>query len=342
MENNYYTPIYQKVSDFYKKRILAQEYLPNQKIDSISRIMSRHNVSRETAKKVIKILIENKLVISQAGKGTFVCPRKETIQIWGLVIPILSTNIEQLINKIHKRAQELGRELKFFFHYNNPEEEARLVQKMIYEGYEAIIIVPNYDETQTSAFYKNLISGNTKIVLADNTMAGSFFQYVIQSYDLGVKRAYEHLSKTPEGNYLLMGNERWMGRNLVFDLIEQTFGELISKHQPQRKLFTKTSISEIDKTYLEENNIVGILALQDTDAVRLLRRLINWNYKIPEEIKLVAYGNTELIEMNKPAITAIRCYYGKMSKDIVKMIMQNEEVENKQVIIEPALIVRET
>ncbi len=342
MEIHSYQPIYQKVFEFYKKRILAQEYLPNQKIDSISRIMSRHNVSRETAKKVIKILIDKKLVISRAGKGTFVCPRHETVNIWGMVIPITSSNTEQLINKIHKRAQELNRELQFFFHYNNPEEETRLVQKMIFEGYEAIIIVPNYDETLTAEFYKNLIPGNTQIVLADNTMAGSFFQYVIQSYDLGVKRAFEHLSKTPEGNYLLLGNERWMGKNLVFDLMEQTFGELISRYQPERKLYTVQSISEIDREFIKENRVVGILSLQDSNTVRMLRRLINWEYKIPQDLKLVAYGNTELIETNTPAITAIRCHYEMMSQEIVKMIMQKDKKDNKQVILQPALIVRET
>lgn len=340
MDNHSYLPIYQKVSNYYEERILCQDYLPNQRIDSISRIMSRHNVSRETAKKVIKILIEKKLVISRAGKGTFVCPRTATVDVWGMVIPLYSSNIEQLINHINVLAIENRKHLDFFLHYNNPDEEMRIVRNMIQQGYEAIIIVPNYDETLTSAFYKNLLAGNTKIVLADNTMAGSFFQYVIQSYDLGVKRAFEHLSLKDSGNFLLIGTEKWMGENLVFDLMEQTFWELIQKYQPNRSLYITHSINEIDQSFIKSKKITGILSLQDANSVRITRRLLKWGYSIPEDVTIVSYGNTELLEYNEPAITTIRCRYRKMANSIVKLI--KGEHEHLQVVIEPKLAVRDT
>ena len=340
MDNHSYLPIYQKVTNYYEDRILCQDYLPNQRIDSISRIMSRHQVSRETAKKVIKILIEKRLVISRAGKGTFVCPRIATIDVWGMVIPLYSSNIEQLINQINALALENNKRLDFFLHYNNPEEEMRIVRNMIQQGYEAIIIVPNYDESLTAAFYKDLIAGNTKIVLADNTMAGSFFQYVIQSYDLGVKRAFEHLSSKDSGNYLLIGTEKWMGENLVFDLMEQTFMALVQTFQPQRRLYISHSINEIDKQFIESKNITGILSMQDANSVRMTRRLLMWGYSIPDDISIVSYGNTELLEYNEPAITTIRCRYRSMAENIVKMI--KGENEHEQVVIQPQLAIRET
>lgn len=342
MDNNAYLPIYQKVSNYYEQRILAQDYLPNQKIDSISRIMSRHKVSRETAKKVIKILIEKKLVISRAGKGTFVCPQKETLGVWGMVLPLYSSNLEQLINHLDKQAQEHHKTLDLYLHYNNPEEEMRIVRKMILKGYEAIIIVPNYDETLTSAFYKNLIAGNTKIVLADNTMAGSFFQYVIQSYDLGVKRAHQYLSQKHNGNFLLIGTEKWRGENLVFDLISQTFWTMIQDHQSERSLYICNSMNEIDKNFIEEKKISGILSLQDANTIRLLRRLQLWGYNVPQDISIVSYGNTELLEYNNPAITSVRCQYRQMAESIVNLIFEEDGKANKQIVIAPTLEVRQT
>lgn len=340
MDINSYLPIYQKVSNYYEDRILCQDYLPNQRIDSISRIMSRHKVSRETAKKVIKILVEKKLVISRAGKGTFVCPRTATIDVWGMVIPLYSSNIEQFISNVNELAVKNRKHLDFFLHYNNPEEEMRIVRNMIQEGYEAVIIVPNYDESLTSAFYKNLLAGNTKIVLADNTMAGSFFQYVIQSYDLGVKRAFEHLSKIEKGNFLLIGTEKWMGENLVFDLMEQTFWELIQKFQPHRSLYISHSINDVDDDFIKSKKITGILSLQDATSVRITRRLLMWGYSIPKDISIVSYGNTELLEYNEPAITTIRCRYREMAENIVSLI--KGENEHQQVVIQPHLVIRNT
>ena len=71
-----FVPIYKRLTDFYKSKIINQEYFPEQRIDSITRIMERHSVSRETAKLVLKKLIDEGLIISKAGKGEIERGRK--------------------------------------------------------------------------------------------------------------------------------------------------------------------------------------------------------------------------------------------------------------------------
>lgn len=335
-------PVYRKLTDYYSRRILQQEYSPGARIDSINKIMDRHKVSRETAKLVIQQLVGKGLAVSVQGKGTFVNAPVEMKKIWGVVVPFFSSNIEQLIVELSSEAARAGCELRYFLHYNNPEEEIRITGNMIQSGYEAIIVIPNYDETLTAMYYRRVITGKSRLILADNTMAGSFFNYIIQSYDLGVKRAFDYLSGKGSGNFLLLGNDIWKGQNLVFELMENTFGMLVQQNFPDRRLFTKRNLRDITADFILKNRITGIVSVQDSDSVRILGRLKGWNIAVPEQVSLVSYGNTEITKFFVPPITAIDCNYGTMALEIGKFIYGDEQGIRRQIVISPELVIRET
>ncbi len=67
-----FQPLYQKLFILYGEAILTQEFAPGTRIDSITEIMKKHGVSRETAKLVLKKLSAEGLIIQKAGKGSFV------------------------------------------------------------------------------------------------------------------------------------------------------------------------------------------------------------------------------------------------------------------------------
>ncbi|MGQ1786848.1 substrate-binding domain-containing protein [Saccharicrinis sp. GN24d3] len=336
-----HVPIYKKLIDFYRNKIVTQELKPGSKIDSINKMISRHQVSRETAKRVIKALIEEKLVVSQVGRGTFVHNVTEQIKVWGVVIPFYSNNNEQLISELLIKANAAGRKMEYFLHYNNPDEEMRTIGQLIQKGYEAIIVVPNYDESLTGEFYRRLSAGSTKIVLADYTMSGSYFKYAIQSYDLGVKRAVDYLAQKQDGNYLLLRHENWQGRNMVFNLMKETFEMILDLKYSHRKLFYCADIDELTKDYFKENCITGVLSVQDSIAIRLIGRIKSWGMSIPDDVSIVSYGNTELTKLFNPALTVVDCKYEKMAESISELIC-NKNVKNQQVVIQPELIIRET
>ena len=343
MQHPTFIPIYQQLKEHYKNRIINQELLPGQGIDSINRIMLKHGVSRETAKLVLKLLIEEGLVISKQGKGSYVAPNPATNNQWGMVIPFYSSNLEQLIQFLEIEAGTRGKRLSYYLGYNNPGEETRLVGSMIREGFEAVIVVPNYDESLTADFYRRLIYGNTCVLLVDNTMSGSYFRYVVQSYDLGVKRAIDHLLANKSGNLLMVKSNTWKGRNMVEELMEQTFRNIVASSYPERHALIVHQVRELDRLFFLDNNICGILTTTDADAIRVLGRLKHWNIRVPEEARLVSYGNTELTLFFDPPITVIDCQYESMARLTAHLIDIGKNAgKYEQHIIQPELIVRGT
>lgn len=304
--------------------------------------MNRHDVSRETAKLVLKNLIEEGLALSIPGKGTFVTTNNKIKKEWGIIIPFYSSNLQELISHLNNEAQKIGRKTSIYLDYNTPEEEIRIVGSMIKDGMEAVIIVPNFDESLTADFYRKLNSWNTKVILIDNTMAGSFFNYVIQSYDLGVKRACDYLRSKNEKNILFIKDETWNGRNLVYDLMEQTLRSLLEKDDCTRKLYVISRLKDLHEEIFYIYNIGGILTCTDTDSIRITGRLKKWNIDVPGEISVVSYGNTELTEFFKPSITSIDCHYEEMAS-LAASIIRNTNLNGQiQHVIQPELLIRET
>ena len=343
MKHQGFIPLYQQLFEHYRERIIRQEYRPGARIDSIQRIMAKHAVSRETAKHVLSKLEQEKYIVKRAGKGSFVTYTREMRKIWGIVIPFLSANIEELIGYLHDEAKDRKRDVRYYLHYNDPAEEMRQVGSMIREGYEAILVVPNDDESLTAHFYRKLNSGRTSIILLDHTMVGSFFNYVIQSYDLGVKRAFQYLMRQNPDHFLFIKDENWRGANQVHELMEQSFRMFIQKQCPDRLLHVVSGLHALDQAFFRKWRIGGILCNRDVDAVRLVRRIQDWGMELPDDIALVCYGNTELTVSGRLPLTVVDCQYRAMAREAISLINCDEcHRVTRQVILEPELVIRST
>ena len=94
-----------------------------------------------------------------------------------------------------------------------------------------------FKESQTASFYKRLQTGGTIVTLLGHTMVGSSFPYVIQSYDLGVRRGIQYLLKRCNGSIAFVKNNIWLGRNMVQEVMEETYKTTLkNKNSEGRKL----------------------------------------------------------------------------------------------------------
>jgi len=334
-------PIYKRLVNSYMSNIYSGKYIPGQQIDSINKIITKHNVSRETAKIVLKHLADSGLIVQILGKGSFVKVVEKIIPKWGVILPLYSSNMEQLIEELILFARKKGMELEYYLHYNNPDEEMKLVSSLIQKGYDTIFIIPNFNEALTAKFYTRLHKGNTKIFLIDNTMAGSAFNYAIQSYDLGVKRAAEYLAKQNDGNFLFVRDPAWSGVNMVAESMFSTFTQY-GEEIYNRKVIDVEHHKKITPELLKKYSIGGILCYKDIDSIKTFKKIKEWNFKIPHEVSLVNYGNTELIEIFNPGITAVDCCYSDMVNKLKLMYERNDLNNMEQHVILPKLIIRKS
>ena len=340
-----FVPIYQQLIEQYKEAILSQQLLPGARIDSINEIQNRYSVSRETAKNVLKALSEEGLIIKKPGKGSFISDLGPKQKKWVVIVPFFSAQIEQLIFHLRQEVSKIGRELEHFVDYNSWQEEIRLVGMMINERYEAVIVIPTFDESQTATFYKRLQTGGTIVTLLDHTMVGSSFSYVIQSYDLGVRRGVQYLLNRCSGSVAFVKNNIWLGRNMVQEVMEDRYKTTLKNEASNRNSYLIDDVNSITKGFIDRNNITGFFCCDDTDAIRIVGRFKEWGIEIKNNFALVSYGNTDLARYFTPAITSINPHYEEMaaiSAEIIQNQLKGIDVTFSQHVLQPEIIERET
>jgi DNA-binding LacI/PurR family transcriptional regulator len=340
-----FVPIYQQLIEHYREEILSFRLKPGERIDSINTIMRIHHVSRETAKTVLNALSKEGYIVQKPGKGSFVADLRPKKKIWAVILPFYSVQYEQLLMHLREQAWRMGRELNHFVDHNNWHEEIRLVGQCINEQYEAIVVIPTLDESETAPFYRSLPARQTCVTLVDHTMAGSFFRYAIQSYDLGVQRGMRYLIENTGKAIAFVRNETWAGRNMVAELMEETYSSLIALHRPAQKPVIIDHVSRVGAEFLKARDIGGLFCCDDSDAIRIIGRLKAEGKSAGEDFRLVSYGNTDLARYFTPAITSIDPKNDEMARQttaILERTIAGEDTAYCQFVIQPELIVRQT
>jgi DNA-binding LacI/PurR family transcriptional regulator len=340
-----FVPIYRRLIDDYKDAIINRRLKPGDLVDSINRIMEVHRVSRETAKTVLNTLAQEGYILKRPGKGSFVADLRPRRKLWAVVLPFYSAQYEDLVHALAQQAWALGRQLHHFVDYNNWEEELRLVGHLTRERYEAVVVVPTMDESRTSEFYRSLSALETSVSLIDHTMAGSYFPYVIQSYDLGVQRGMRHLLEHTTGAIAFVRNEMWSGRNMVQELMENTFLGVMSEERPNVMPLCIDKGQRMDAAFVTQYNVQGVFCCDDSDAIRIIGRLKEEGVSVPGDVRLVSYGNTHLARYFTPALTSLDPHTAEMAAmtaDILSKRIKGEQTSFCQYVVQPELVVRDT
>lgn len=339
------TPLYRRLFEQYRDDILAFRLQPGQRIDSIAEIQRKHGVARETAKRVLNLLAEEGYIVQHPGKGSFVADLRPKQPIWGLVFPFHSVQYENLLRRVSEQAEARGRTLHFFCDYNNWEEEIRLVGKMLQEHYEAIVVIPTLDETRTWSFYERLSPLDTPVVLLDHTMSLHDFPYVVQSYDLGVVRAIHHLLGRQPGGIAFIENELWSGRNMVLEVMRETYLGLMREKCPGFEPLLLRGARGLRADELRSRGVTGLFCCDDIVAIQTLGRLKEQGAEVPRDFGVVSYGNTELGRYFTPAITSVDPHNEEMAAvlaDTIRASVEEPGGESRQHVVQPDLVVRST
>ena len=338
-------PIYEQLVARYRDDIVQHRLQAGDRVDSIAGIQRRHGVARDTAKRVLNILETDGYIVQIPGKGSFVAELRPTQSVWGVVVPFFSVQYEDLLSRLTRLAAPLGREVRRFYDYNNWEEEVRLVARMQQERYEAIIVIPTLDESRTWDFYSRLSPKDSPVVLLDHTMTYRDFTFVVQSYDLGVFRAMDYLFERHPGNVAFVMNEGWSGRNMVLELMIETYKMVLRRKRPEGEPAILERASAADVEELRRKGVSGIFCCDDVSAIQTLGRLREQGVQAPGDMSLVSYGDTDLARYFTPGITSVNPHNEDMVSRLVEVLTTEHNggpIVHRQHVIQPELVVRET
>ena len=339
------TPVYLQLVESYKEAILNRRLLPGRRVDSIHEIQQKHRVSRETAKRVLHILAQDGLIVQRPGKGSFVADLRPPMQIWGVLLPFYSVQYEDLLVRLAYHAGRCGREVRHFYTANDWGQEVQLVGMMLKERYEAVLVVPTLDESKTWDFYSRLSPRDAPVILLDHTMTCKDFTFVIQSYDLGVVRAVAYLVEKGRGNVAFVKHEGWSGRNMVLELMQETYRMVLRNLAPNLEPVIVDRAGQVQGEDLVRQGARGVFCCDDVSAIQTIGRLRSQGVAVPDQVGVVSYGNTDLARFFTPAITSVDPHNEEMAAQVAELLAGGPmptRAADSQYVVQPELVVRET
>jgi DNA-binding LacI/PurR family transcriptional regulator len=91
--------------------------------------------------------------------------------------------------------------------------------------------------------------------------------------------------------------------------------------------------------------IDAIYASSDTLAIGIMQRLREYEVKIPDDMVIIGYDDIPISKLVTPSLTTImqpKYQMAEKGADILVKMIKNEEIANKDYLLEPSLIIRQS
>ncbi|MBP2034173.1 GntR family transcriptional regulator of arabinose operon [Clostridium algifaecis] len=351
---------YEIVKEKIIKWVVNEKYKPHDKIPTESELMNLFKVSRHTVRRAISDLASERYVYRIQGSGIYLSDFKET-ELYlkknknvGVLTTYISNYIfPDIIRGIEDTLYDESYSLLLSSTKNNIMFENSSLKNLLAHKIDGLIMEPTKSAYQSPniGYFNNLIKQNIPFIMIN----ASYPQIKVPSLCVddfkGARIAVEYL--------LTLGHRNIMGIFKVDDLqgVNRMNGFIAMCQENNIQLNENqiiTYLSEetesllpqkIEKLIAEKNHPTGIFCYNDEIAFKVLNIAHNFKLKVPEDISIIGFDDSQISKMVYPKLTTITHPKEKMGIDAAKLIIKlinnhNQFKDSDSILYEPTLVVR--
>jgi len=273
--------------------------------------------------------------------------RKQKTYTIGFIAPLLSTGITLSdIEILETLFWEKGYQLLIGYSKGNPEREERILEEFYYRQVDGIILIPTGLKSE-NRFLKKLVERKFPIVTITKA-EGVNTSFVSTDYQKGGYIATEYLIKTGHRRIGFFGGpldfysvrERFYGYKKALEDYGIKFKE--------EEVFIFQESWNFEVAYKSGEEVIkkgldGIFAHNDTLALILIKAAMDNGLKIPDDISIVGFDDSEIAKFSPVALTTVRQPVEKITRsafDILLNMIEGKRKKRRGIMFEPELIIR--
>lgn len=357
------TPLYEQVEQDLKKKIQNKELLPGQQIESQNDLARKYKVSLITIKKALYNLVNENVLYTRVGKGTYVAdPSLKKInpsahKTIGLVLrDITHPYFSYVVHHIELRANELGFNLLLASSSNNMEKEEAQINRLRGLGVDGIIIASLSLQYRATRYIKKLHDENFPYIMV-SYMHDPEYWYVGSDNEYGGYIATEHLIKL---GYKKIGFMHVGKGNLLSEVRKNGYYRaLLEYNMPYDSKLIYYSVKE-QNDFNNDRFLQGyhfgknfkslnpkpdaIFVYSDLMAVGFENGLLEEGIQIPEDIAIVGFDGIEASMLASVPITTVHQpveKIGRLAVEIIQKRIEGNDIGNRT-ILKPTLVIRDS
>lgn len=361
-------PLYKQIINKIIDKLIDGSLVPGQMLASEYKLSKDMDVSRLTARKAYQELVDNGILESIRGKGTFVkndinvekiklsrsSERSSNGNIIGIIFPEITQFFAEVIKEIENCARLNGYILNIMFN-DTPEKEVYAMQEMVNNNVRGIIMTPNrHMDKNHYEYYEEITKKGIPIVLVGKPPFNVICDAVYVDDIHPSYQAVEYLIKNNHTKIFHITDSK--GDKVAY--IERKSGYELAMEK--NHLDENLRIIDVNNNNLEydlhelivDNNYTAAFCNSDKLVPTLLNYINKIGLRCPNDFHIIGYDDTleYLGYSNSISITSVRqpkaqlgkCAF-KMLNNAMKMsVRDNEFMYAYHKIMKPRIIFRDS
>ncbi len=355
--------LYEQVAKDIKRKVKEGILKPGDNVGSHSELCKLYSVSVITIKAALASLINEGILFTRVGLGTYVSEsqseglnlsRHKTI---GLVLRDLKHQYFSLIvNGIEERAYELGFNILLSSSSNKIEKEESQISHFRKLGVDGLIIASLALDYKATNYIKQLHEENFPYIMVSYIHDPDYW-YVGSDQELGGFMATEHLIKM---GYKNIGYVHVAKNNLLSEIRKNGYYRALTEYNipfDSKNIFTLDTGKieygsdrfklgyEFGKQIKSLDKIPDALFFySDLTALGFEQAVVEEGINIPDDIAIVGFDDIIISKFASVPLTTIHQptdMIGRMAVDIIQKRMDNSGIGNRTVL-KPSLVIRDS
>jgi DNA-binding LacI/PurR family transcriptional regulator len=305
---------------------------------TVSRVMNgTAKVDDDKRARVLKAIKETGFVPNEVARTLF----KRSAKIIGLVIPSIENPFfTQFSGAVERTADAYGYKVVLFNTDGEIEKEKNALQMLSAMNADGIILT-----TSSVGVDSDIENCTIPVVVTDRLTAQKGADaYVHCDHYRGGRMAAEHLISNGCRRIVCM-----RGKQDISSARERYLGckEVCNEHGIDLRVVDcdysfEAGIQAAEQMIEKYPDMDGIVACNDIVAISAYKVLHQKGIEVPGQIQIIGYDNIRLAELMTPELTTIAQPIEQIGKMAVELVVQHEEKDEKEYILQPKLIIRET
>lgn len=361
MKDNDHLPKYIKMKNIIEDLIGKSELKPGERIPTENELSRDYNVSRHTVRKALELLEREGKLEKKQGIGTFYCGnnQKKSGNIGFVSISLHDYIFADILHGVDDRLHQNGYQIILGNSKDDQKRETEILKTFLQKNVEGLIIEP----AKSAKAYPNIpllkkfIDRNIPVVLLDSKVDGNKFNSITIDDFKGGYLATEHLIDMGHKRIAIIYKavhkpalDRLKGYKKAMKVKGLTVNDRFITPYYNSEFENVTGFAEEIKSIInglvEFEQPTAIFCFNDQIAVLVNELLQAKGLNVPEDISLVGFDNSSLVDLNKIAITSVahpRDKAGDLAAKIVLSQIENGIKESGvQKVFKPELVKRQS
>ena len=274
---------------------------------------------------------------------------------FGVIFPTLAHYyLTQILSGLLQEATKNGYKLIIAESNYDPKKELNLIQEFYEQNVDGVIILPSRKLNMMKEKLEQQIRDDIPFLVMDRViyLENKKLPCISSNDYVGTKEGINHLINQ---GYQKIAHIKGVDTSSISNIRHKTYLEILTKNKMELrdewtvscKIFTREEGEDLAKQLMSlENKPDAIFCINDHIAVGVIRGLLKLGYKIPEEVGVLGFSNSDISEVCTPQLSTIHQPGIEIGKKGIKLILSNinqkKDISNVNIVLKTKLIQRES